>query len=215
MAGLDIKLAFRGDLRAAMAADVEAGRRAAMRVMRERVTRTKNRIRAEVLRGGLGKNVANAVRGEVYPQHAQSLDPTGRVWSKAIVKRRTGSADLILAFSAAREIVAKDGRRFLAIPTQHAGRFGRRRREPGDFPPGFLRFVPVASAGSFVAGARGGALLIGKDDRVYFVLVRRTRLAQRINPDALTDDGAGLDAAVVAEWELESAKTGERFGRVA
>lgn len=215
MASFEMRLAVQGDLSKALAADLQAGKRAAMRVMRKRVDDRKTHIRAEVKRGGLGDKIANAVRGEVYPKHAQSLNPSGRVWSKAIVKGRTGRHDIILAFSEAREIVAKDGRRFLSIPTDKAGREGRRRKQPEDFPRGFLRFVQIDTRGLFAGGVRAGAILIGPDGVVYFVLVRKVKQQQRINPAVLVDDGAGIAEAIVAAWEQESQKVGVRFGSAA
>lgn len=78
----------------------------------------KEAFRAQVRAAGLGERLANAVRGVSYPNRLGkvSLDPTGWVYAQPSKDGR-GAAAIIESYSTGASIVARAGKRFLAIPT--------------------------------------------------------------------------------------------------
>jgi len=75
-------------------------------------------FRAQVRAAGLGERLANAVRGVTYPNRSGrvSLDPSGWVYAQPSKDGR-GAAAIIDSYSTGASIVARAGKRFLAIPT--------------------------------------------------------------------------------------------------
>ncbi len=78
----------------------------------------KEAFRAQVRAAGLGERLANAVRGVTYPNRSgrRSLDPTGWIYAQPSKDGR-GAAAIIESYSTGASIVARAGKRFLAIPT--------------------------------------------------------------------------------------------------
>jgi hypothetical protein len=137
-----------GDIRKMLAAEVEAGKRAAMTAIRSETEAAKQDLRAQV-RGAFGVNgsgIANAWRGRVYPASGKSLRPAGLVWTK--------TPTIIDAFERGATIRPKGGQKFLAIPTGFNAARGRRGRgEKG------MRVTPaqmVASRQAFIRPFENG-----------------------------------------------------------
>lgn len=91
--------------------------------MSDTVTDVKEAFRAQVRAAGLGERLANAVRGVSYPNRAGrvSLDPTGWVYAQPSKDGR-GAAAIIESYSDGATIVARAGKRFLAVPTDDVPR---------------------------------------------------------------------------------------------
>lgn len=88
----------------------------------------KGELRDQVERAGLGRRLAATWQGSVYPENADSLEPSGFVWSKA--------PNILAAYAQGATIVPVAGHRFLAIPSRHVpfargrGRGNKRRMSP-------------------------------------------------------------------------------------
>lgn len=65
--------------------------------------------RGQIEAARLGKRLAGTIRSEVYPKNADSVDAAALVWTKA--------PNIIDAYARGATIVARNGGRFLAIPT--------------------------------------------------------------------------------------------------
>lgn len=117
----DLGLAFRGELEAAIAADLrrleQAYHRAATRVMEA----GKGRLRADIVAGGFHKAVSlsKTWQGKVFPSRPESLDVA--VWFK------TKASLIIDVFESGTVIRASDGH-YLAIPLPPAKAIIRRLR---------------------------------------------------------------------------------------
>jgi len=137
-----------GDIRKMLAAEVEAGKRAAMTAIRGETEAAKQDLRAQVRGafGAKGSGIANAWRGRVYPESGKSLRPAGLVWTK--------TPTIIDAFERGVTIRPKGGKKFLAIPTGFNAARGRRGRgEKG------MRVTPaqmVASRQAFIRPFKNG-----------------------------------------------------------
>lgn len=83
----------------------------------------KNAFRDQVRAAGLGDRLANAVRGIAYPNRAgrRSLSPAGWIYAQPSKDGR-GAAAIIESYSRETMIVARQGRRFLAVPTDDCPR---------------------------------------------------------------------------------------------
>ncbi len=138
-----------GDLRRVLAAEVQAGERAAMTAVRAETEQVKAELRQQVTTAfaGNARGVANAWRSQVFPRTGQSLRPAGLVFTKVPA--------IIDAFERGAVIRPKGGRTFLAIPTGFNRQGGRRGAKPRVTPQqmvasgqGFLR--PFKSGRGFV-----------------------------------------------------------------
>lgn len=138
-----------GDVRKVLAAEVRAGERAAMTVMRAETDQVKKELRDQATSAfaGNARGVANAWRSQVFPRGGQSLRPAGLVFTKVPA--------IIDAFERGALIRPKGGGKFLAIPTGFNRQGGRRGAKPRVSPAqmvasgqGFLR--PFASGRGFV-----------------------------------------------------------------
>lgn len=91
--------------------------------MRDTTDEVKNAFRDQVRAAGLGDRLANAVRGVTYPNRSGrvSLDPTGWVYAQPSKDGR-GAAAIIDSYANGRMIVARNGRQFLAVPTDDCPR---------------------------------------------------------------------------------------------
>lgn len=138
-----------GSLRAALAAEVRAGERAATKTMKTETDALKDELRRQIATafGAKGRSMSGSWRGKVFPPTGLSLRPAGLVWSKmpAVVEAHDRGA----------LIRPKGGRRFLAIPTGF-NRTGRTRRSA-------VRVTPeqmVASGRAFVLRMKSGKGLL-------------------------------------------------------
>lgn len=79
----------------------------------------KEAFRDQVRAAGLGDRLANAVRGVSYPNRSGrvSLNPGGWVYAQPSKDGR-GAAAIIESYATGANIVARAGKRFLAIPTE-------------------------------------------------------------------------------------------------
>ncbi|WP_267395577.1 MULTISPECIES: DUF6441 family protein [unclassified Sphingomonas] len=91
--------------------------------MRDTTDEVKEAFRAQVRAAGLGDRLANAVRGVTYPNKGgrKSLDPTGWVYAQPSKDGR-GAAAIIESYADGAMIVPRNGKRFLAIPTDDVPR---------------------------------------------------------------------------------------------
>lgn len=80
--------------------------------------------RQEIVRAGLGQKLANTVRRRTYPEGQISADAAALIWSKAPV--------LADVHGRGATILPKGGRFYLAIPSKHVPRKGRRRMTPAE-----------------------------------------------------------------------------------
>lgn len=114
----------------------------------------KNRLRAQVAAAGLGKKLEKAWQSDVYPRrNVRTLHPKALVYSKA--------PKLHMAYDTGGTIVAKNGARFLAIPTQNVPNLfsPRRKMTPEEVESSYnqdLIFEPYGS------GRPGGFLVLKK-----------------------------------------------------
>ena len=137
------------------------------RTMRQAAKLLQQDLFDETVGAMLGYRLAKTWRTRTYPQSADSLEPAGWVWTKAPV--------LIDAFDRGVTITAK-GRRWLAIPTEAAGK-----RAP-------------------IGGATGSGGIRGKSARITPAgFEARTGLKLRFvyqgpTPSLLVVDGARRDA---------------------
>ena len=138
------------------AADIKS-RMAAMRTMSRARDGMVEDLRDQVRAAGFSERLAKTWRGTTYPSSGNSLNPAALVFSKA--------PGIIDAYARGVTIVAKAGRRLLAIPTEHTpkkrngralspleveARFGRR-----------LRFVPAKGGeGTKIAGKATAYLVL-------------------------------------------------------
>lgn len=89
--------------------------------MRDTVDEVKDAFRAQVRAAGLGDKVPNAVRGVTYPKGRNALEPLGWIYAQPSKDGR-GAAAIIESYATGAMIVARNGRRFLAVPTDDAPR---------------------------------------------------------------------------------------------
>jgi len=138
----------RGDLRAAMEAEVRDAARAMRRGVERAGREVQGELRAQARGAGFsdrGRAIANAWRLSVYPPPAaapRTLRPAALVWSNA--------PKLVEAFDSGVSITA-DGGRYLAFPTGYNAAGGRR----GASARGGLRVTPQQ-----MQAARGEAFII-------------------------------------------------------
>lgn len=138
-----------GDVRKVLAAEVRAGERAAMTVMRAETDQVKKELREQATAAfaGNARGIANAWRSQVFPRTGQSLRPAGLIFTKVPA--------IIDAFERGSLIRPKNGKKFLAIPTGFNRQGGRRGAKPRVSPQqmvasgqGFL--LPFKSGRGFV-----------------------------------------------------------------
>ena len=204
---MKLKLDVTPDLVAAMAAEVKAGEKAVTAAMREAGTRLKTAWRGQITGAGLGRRLANSIRGQTYPKAGESLSAAALVWSKAPV--------IVGGHDTGPLIRSKDGF-WLAIPTEAAGRGLR----GGKITPGEwerrrglrLRFVYRRRGPSLlVAEGRLSSRGLGVASRSktgrgrmtvpVFLLVRQVKLPKRL--DLARDAGKAHDSVpglIVANW---------------
>lgn len=93
-------------------ADIEAEvSQHATEAMRGTTRKTVLELRRQVIGAGMGQRLANTWRDRVYPERRRSMTPSGYIWSNAPA--------IIDGFSRGATIVARGGKRFLAIPTKN------------------------------------------------------------------------------------------------
>ena len=79
------------------------------RAARATETDMKTEARGQIERAGLGRRLANTWRGKVYPERADSLNPSAYLWSNAPA--------IIDSFSSGRSITTRNGSQWLMVPT--------------------------------------------------------------------------------------------------
>ncbi len=186
------------------------GERAVTSGMRQGESLLKGKWREQVTSAGLGKRLANAVRGQTYPKGNVSMNASAMVW--------TNAPKIMAAYEHGAVIRSKDGF-WLAIPTDAAG-LGKRGRKitPHEWEQRTgrkLRFVFVSGRIGYlvaddvrltkklVAGkgrARKGRQ--GTSTIVIFTLLPQTRLKKRLNllqaADLVVTQIPGL---ITSAWE--------------
>jgi len=204
--------ALEGNLEQYMEEELDLAKRAVTKGVHGRATTLKHALRADVIAGGLGRNLSKSWQQEDYPKHLPSLGAASFVYTKA--------EKLVAAFDQGVSIRARN-KRFLAIPTPSAPKLGRKgdRLSPANFPEerfGPLRFVYVRGGTSLLvvdnqrAVKRGGYTLsrskralrtgYGLHTVAMFWLVPQSRLRRRLNVDeveraALSGLAGDIDAA--------------------
>jgi hypothetical protein len=210
-----IKAALEGNLIGFMEEELETAKMAVSGGVWQTGVDVKSALRADVVRGGLGKRLANAWRDNKYPEHGFSLNAASEV--------TTNAEKLIDAFDRGVRIRSSDGL-WLAIPTPAAPQLGvgRKKLTPGNFPEnryGKLRFVYRKSGVSLLVvdnqreskGKRGGyaqsrskralASGYGLSTVPMFFLVKQVRLKRRLNVKR-TADIASRGLAANIDWEF-------------
>ena len=211
-----MRTSFRADprFRERVMAEHARAERAVTAVMRGAQTEIKTAWRQQITAAGLGRRLANTIRGATYPQGDVSLNAASLVWAKA--------PEIIDAHERGALIRSENGF-WLAIPTEAAGRLPRGRRMT---PLGWerqnrmpLRFVyrpgraALLVADDARVNARGLArrkggkrrkrdgILTGAQTVVVFVLVPQVKLKKRLDLHAdATRVAAALPARLAAAW---------------
>lgn len=194
-------------------AEFRKGNAAALSIMRQASTETKQDWRAQIAGAGLGNRLANTVRSNAYQNEAKpSVGAWSLVWSK--------SPKITAAHEAGPLIVPLYGR-WLAIPTEAAGKGqSGKKLTPGEwqFSRGRkLRFVPISATRAFLVaddvrvGARGsfprryGRVRVrpqyAQTPVPIFILVRQAKLRKKYDLMAAADRiAATLPGRLAAAW---------------
>lgn len=171
-------------------------------------------LRGETQRAGLGTKLSNAWRGRTFPGGGRnSLEPASYV--------KTNAPKIIDAFSRRQVIRPKDGRRYLAIPTNNVPRKGRRLMTPLEVEVSFnqdlieipsrrnrrnkLLFISAVKAKSQKGWRRPtkGRVAQGRTARLVlmFVLVPSVSTQMRIDLDAVARRAAAAYPGLLdANW---------------
>ena len=187
-----LKAAIKGNLRQDLRKEYRTTEKAVTRGVKSAGDGLKLELRRQLQSAGLGRKLAKTWRGQSYPRAGDSAGAAALVFSKA--------PDIIDAHAKGATIRANGGR-WLAIPTEAAGRGrGGRRPTPATFRLP-LRFVPRTSRLALLV-AEG--VRVGKTGRVsavkgglrtktgrlkkgvvrmvpIFILVRQVKLRKRLD----------------------------------
>lgn len=168
--------------------------------------------RAQIVGAGLGRDLGNTVRSQIYPKGRDSLNAAALVWSNA--------GKIVRSFDKGAVIRSKDGF-WLAIPLPAAGKSprGKKKITPGEWERRtgrVLRFVyrPGRSALLVDDGKRkrGARLITLAGNKVLprgfrnrtipiFALVPQVTLRKRLDLIGAADRlAASLGARIVAGW---------------
>lgn len=161
---------------------------AALFAVRNITERTKDRLRAMVTGAGLGTRLANAVRGEVYPNNGKSRNPAGWIYV------RQGSVRIFEAFETGPTIRGKEGGWLtIPIPGSPADRKNIGPARPGVSP--VERFTQRGIELSYVPGTPSRpAMLVARSVRLGMRQDGRSRVANA----RMTKSGAfAKDAASI------------------
>lgn len=205
-----------GDLDRLMRAEARAGERAVTSAVNAAGGTLKLQWRQQIIGGGLGQRLANAVRSETFPKAQKSLNAAALVYSQA--------PKLHAAHDAGPIIRARDGF-WLAIPFPAAGlgRFQRKLTPAQWEQKTGLKLQMVLrrgknpllvtsgrlSQGKRTAGQakrRGGkrrkdGILTGETSIPIFTLVPQVKLPKRLNLFPAAERIAGtIPGAIVANW---------------
>lgn len=202
---LRITAALSGELAAFMAAEKRTGAEAVTAVVKRQGEAAKAAGRAMIAGAGLGRRLANTLRGTLYPERGVSLEAAYVLRSSAIYVRAGGQVDLLTVYAEGATIRGRGGQ-FLALPTRAAGRTGGRALSPKDYPADFFTFLPLRSgiAALVEREAEAAARKRGAGfPPILFVLVREVTVPARLGGlvGVLESFGDDLDAQIVAEWE--------------
>jgi hypothetical protein len=153
----------------------------------------KNEFRRRIATAGLGKRLGYTIRDRSYPERSNSLDAAALVWTKA---------PHILGPHVRGEIIRSSKGRWLAVPTEAAGRAaGGRRMTPADWEqrtglrlravfrpgrPGLLVADDARVNKRGLARRKGGrrrkdGILTGAQTVVIFILVPQVGLRKRVD----------------------------------
>lgn len=218
-----LSLGVVGNIAEAMKAEIKAGQEAVKIAMSEVAQDGKKDWRQQIVSAGLGKRLANAVRGDVYPKDKYSFSAAAVIWTKA--------AKITDAHE--RGVTVKSSRGFfLAIPTDaapKAGRFGKMTPAEYERRTGSqLTFVYRKNRPSLLVDQ--GARVNRKTGRVMkaraapgqgsvtipvFVLIPQARLRKRLNLMASADTWqARVPAAIARNWGRIAAARRERAAQL-
>lgn len=195
-------------LGALMAREVAAAERATTAGVRAAGDGLKRDWRGQVVQAGLGRRLANTIRGEVYPRGGVSLAAAATVYARA--------PKILLPFESGEVIRSRNGF-WLAIPLPAAGRgIGGRRLTPGQWEKrnGLrLRLVYRRPGPSFLVAdraridKRGRAVASraktgrGQVTAPIFLLVPQVRIRKRLDlAGAATDWQARIPGAIADAW---------------
>lgn len=154
-------------------------------------------FRADVAAAALGTRLGNAIGSKFYANNG--LDAAAIVFP-----RGTKAENIFRAWNEGATIVATGGRKWLAIPTEAAGHGARNTvQTPAKFGIA-LRFVPIKGKPN-VALLVGAPVRRGKRSRgsradkpvAYFVLIRQTRVPQRLHFELLAQAEADKIPALI------------------
>lgn len=177
------------DFRKALAGTENQIATAVTAAMREATDGLKADLRQDVTGAGLGQRLANTWRGKTYPDSGVSVEAAAYVWTKA--------PKLIDAYERGVTIRPREGR-FLAIPTQYAGRrIGREKITPQSYERRTgqtLRFVKGKGSSSFLVASprakttrrRRGAAMAQKSV-IVFILVPQARVQKRLDVQGIAE----------------------------
>lgn len=184
-----------GDTRANMAIAVQSGVSTA-------TTELRDALRNQVADAGLGDKLGNAVGANVYPRGGKpSLGAAGYVYPRG--RKATAIFD---SFNSASVITAKKGK-YLAIPTQAAGKSGRYTKVT---PQTFEKQTGIKL--EFARSRKGTALLVGKkfksklmrgalggerNSQIYFILIPVAHMPKRLGFEALAQTWADNIPALI------------------
>jgi hypothetical protein len=178
---LQLKLAWRGDLKRYLQARERATENAVTTAMRRTMSAARTAMAKQVKsrftvgRRASGTPLDKALKSRVLPKGKATIAPVGQVYSVARYRKRPGgTVDLIQLFETGATVKAVRG--MLAIPTDKAplrpGRGGARKARPEELN---LK-LPIVRAG-------GGRYVMLSPDRsaIWYVLVRQVVLRRRLD----------------------------------
>jgi len=192
-----LRIALAGDLKGFAERKEKQAARGVSIAARQIGTRAKLAFREDVRAGGLGDRLANTWQDKVYPQNKESMRAAAFVFSKApeLIRSHTDGA-----------IIRGRDAVYLAIPTEHTPRKGRRLATPVEVEAMFnqdlilfpgrgqqvLVFVDAIRAKSG-RGFRRATKRRTKDGRsnelvLMFVLVKQVRMRVRLRWPKLAAD---------------------------
>lgn len=184
--------------------------------VRSATTRMRSGGRRQIERSGLGPRLAKALRGKVtsadgvdITKKGRDANPTGYVWSKAIVKRGGPPTDLLETFETGATIQAKGGT-YLEVPAKSHPQ-GRKAKPSSSLAAGTFRVIPVGGAkkrGRPAANRVAFVLVHRRTNVVWYLWFKSVRLKKRIR---LLPLAARLQAGMPADMRRRAVRAEKRI----